>query len=109
MLVDDRENTVEYGPAARIGGESVERPAAVGETLHQAAGGEKAQMTGDARLALVHDLAQFHDRQFFPGQERDDTQPRGFAGSAKDLYPLLQSHRHKDIRMSLCGSVKLSA
>ena len=109
MLVDYRENTVEYGPAAWVGSESVERPAAVGETLHQAAGGEKAQMTGDARLALVHDLAQFHDREFFLGQECDDPQPRRLAGGAQDFDPLLQTNRHKDIRMSLCSSVKLSA
>ncbi len=109
MLIDDRQDTIENGPPAGIGGESVEGPAAVGESLDQAGGGQEAQMTGDARLALVHDLAQFHDRQFFPGQERDDTQPRGFAGRAQDLDPLLQPHRHKDIRISLCNSVKLSA
>ena len=108
MLVDDRENTVEYGSSARVGGESVEGPATVGEAFDESAGGEKAQMPGDAGLALVHDLAEFHDRQFFGGQERDDAQPRGLAGRAQDVHPLLQPNRHKDIPMSLCEGVKLS-
>ncbi len=109
MLIDDRQDTVENGPAGRVGGESVEGPAAVGEAFDQSAGGEKTQMPGDAGLALVHDLAEFHDRQFLGGQERDDAQPRGLAGRAQDVHPFLQPERHKDIPMSLCEGVKLSS
>ncbi len=107
MFIDDGQDAVEDGFASRIGGETIEGPAAVGESLDQAAGGEQAQMPGDAWLALVHDLAQFHDRQFLTVQECDDSQARRLAGRAQDLHTFLQPNRHKDIRMSLCSSVKL--
>ncbi len=108
MAVDERQDSIEYGASGGLCGQAVEHPSAVWEPLHKAARSQQAQMAGDARLTLIHDLAQLHHREFFAGEQGDDAQARRLAGRAQHFDRLGQTYRHKDIRMSLCPTVKMT-
>ncbi len=74
-MLDSAQDLIDQSPPRGLGGQPVEDPAPVGEPFHQSARSKQAQMAGDARLTLLHDLAQFHDRQLFAGEQGDDAQP----------------------------------
>ncbi len=105
--VDGAEHLVDHSPSRRIGCEPVKHPAAVREPFNQPAGCQQAQMAGDAGLTLLHDLAKFHHRQLFMGEQGHDAQPRRLARRAQHIDSRMEPNGHKDINISLCDSVKV--
>ncbi len=102
MGVDDRKDSIEYGPAGGVRREPVENPSPVGKPFDQTARGQQPQVPRDARLTLVHDLAQFHHRQLLAGEQGDDAQTGRLPRRPQHIDRISQADRHKDIRISLC-------
>ncbi len=69
----------DVGGAAALA-ETEERPRAFAEALDQPGLGEQPQMPRQPRLRLAQDLGEVGDRQLGLGDQRQDAQPRGFAG-----------------------------
>ena len=60
--------------------EPIKGPGAFAKALDQARLGKEPQVAGQPWLRLAQDLGEVRDGQFRLGQERQNTQPRGFAG-----------------------------
>ena len=104
---------------AALFAEPVEGPGALAEALDQPRLGQEPQVAGQPRLRLAQDFGEVGDGQFGLGQQRQDAQPRGFAGGLQrrrqpgkgELFlihrhfhlPAAFGYRYKDIFISLNG------
>ena len=66
--------------AAAALAEAEERPRAFAEALDQPGFGQQPQMARQPRLRLAQDFGEIGDGQFGLGEQRQDAQPRRFAG-----------------------------
>ena len=74
-----------HGRRANPGHAAYEHPTALAAALGQPGFGQDTNMARNARLRLVEHLGKLAHRQFHPGQQTHDPQPRGIGQRAQDI------------------------
>ena len=90
---DSRVDADELSGSARVG-EPVVDPVLLPRSRQQSRVAEHLQVPGHTRLALPEDGRNVGHRQLPGGQQRQDSQPRGFGRGSQQVHELLQRLLH---------------
>ncbi len=94
-VVQQVQNGVDQAARQGVVRQAVEDPRAIGESLDKPGVRHQLQMARHARLTLVQNPRQLHDRQFLGGQQRQHPQTGRFARGAQGLDGLVSSQCHE--------------
>ncbi|MNN75521.1 hypothetical protein D3C81_1918330 [compost metagenome] len=94
-VVQQVQHRVDQAARQGVVRQAVEDARPVGESLDKPGVGHKLQMARHARLALVQNPRQLHDRKFLGGQQRQHPQAGRFASGAQGFDSLVSGQCHE--------------